>query len=116
MAVHTHVLIQSPCCRYMIDHDITNRITTYGIISSSYPCFTTTKPHITNNDIMCIDPYTFTSNTYTITRCGLSCYRYIGGTNDHRSFYPDNTRYVKYYYSCATLFTGPAKTSGSMII
>src|SRR5688572_15920176 len=100
----------------MINHDITNRITTYGIIPSSYPCFAATKTHITNNDIMCIDPYTFTSDTYTITGCGLSCNRYIRSTDDHRSFYPDNTRYVKYYYSCTTLFTGPAKTTGTIIV
>src|SRR5688572_26331436 len=100
----------------MIDHNISNRVTTNCIVSSSDPCLTTTKTHITNDHIMCIDPDAFAGNTNTIAGCSLSCNSYVWGTDYYRCFYFNDTSNIKYNYSCATLFTSPAKTSRAIII
>src|SRR6185503_4856378 len=116
MTVHAHVLIQAPGCRYMIDHDITDRIATDRIISSSHPGFAAAEAHIADHYIVCIDPNSFAGNTNSVARCSLSCNSNIRSTNDQWSLDTDDTCNIKYNYSCATLFTCPAKTAGTIIV
>src|SRR6187551_1114411 len=99
----------------MIDHNITNRITTYCIISSAYPRFTATETHITNDDIMCVDPNSFAGNTNTIARSCLTCNGNIRCTDYYRRLNADNSGNIKYNYSCATLLASPTKTSLAIV-
>src|SRR5678810_4934 len=100
----------------MIDHNITNGVTTYCIISSAYPCFTAAETHITNDNIMSIDPNSFAGDTNTITRSGLSCNGNIRCTDYYRCLNANNTGNIKYNYSSSALLASPTKTSWAIVI
>src|SRR4249920_2327509 len=100
----------------MIDHNITNGITTDCIISSAYPCFTAAETHITNDNIMCIDPNSFTCNTNAITWSCLTSDGNVRCTDYYRCLNANNTGNIKYNYSSPTLLASPTKTSRAVII
>ena len=100
----------------MVNHDITNRITTKGIITTGNFGFSTTKTHVTYYNIVCIYPKRFSGNTHPITRSCLPGNSNIRSTNYNRCFQTDNTCYIKNNDTSSTHFTSFAERARSTII
>ncbi|MPM27047.1 hypothetical protein SDC9_73552 [bioreactor metagenome] len=77
VAVDRHVFVQPPTCRTVVNHNVTHRIATDGIVTESYILRSTTETHVSDNHVMCIDQERSTCKTYTIARSRLSGNGYV---------------------------------------
>ena len=106
MTVDRHVFIQSPTGGAMVNHDISNRIPSYCIITESYVLRTATEAHVANHDIVCIDQERLSGDADTISGSCLSGNRYIRGTYANRAFQTNHSRYIEYNNTCTSRFAG----------
>ena len=116
VAIERYILVKSPLTRAMVYHDISNWITTERVFAIPYMCITTTETHMANNYVMSINLETFTCDTYSITRSCLSGNSNIWSTYNNWSLQFNNTTYIEYDDTCATLFTSPSERTNSIII
>ncbi len=101
MTIERNVLIKSPHAGTVVDHNISNRITSERIIASFHFCFTATETHVTYNHIMRIHPKRFTSYTYSVSGSCLPGNSYVRSFNNNRRFQMNNTCNIKYNNTCA---------------
>ena len=106
MAIERNVLIQSPSTTAMVNHDISNRIPSYCIITESYVLRTAAEAHVANHDIVCIDQERLSGDANTISGSCLSGNRYIRGTYTDRAFQTNHSRYIEYNNTCTSRFAG----------
>src|SRR5574344_2392437 len=100
----------------MVNHNVSDRVSTKRVLTIPYMCITTTETHVTDNHVMGIYLKTLTCYTYTVTGCCLSCYGNIRSTYNYRRFKFYNTAYIEYYNTCATLLTSPSERTYSVIV
>src|SRR5690606_9777364 len=81
-----------------------HRIAANGIISPTDEGLPPSEPHVPNNHIMGIDPDCLPGYTHPIPRCRLAGNGNIGCPDNKRGVEPDNSSYIKYNDSSATLF------------
>ena len=115
MTVDRHVFIQSPTGGAMVNHDISNRIPSYCIITESYVLRTAAEAHVANHNIVCIDQERLSGDADTISGSRLSGNGYIRGTYANRAFQTNHSRYIEYNNTCTSRFAGFAQCSGAGI-
>ena len=81
MTIERDIFVQSPLARTMVNHNVSHRIATKGVLAVGNQRLATTETHVTHNDVVGIDLERLSGNADTVARSGLSSYGDIRCTN-----------------------------------
>src|SRR5690606_19075664 len=115
VAVHGHVFIQSPTCRHVVDHNISDRVAADRVVAAAHPGFAAPETHVADDHVVGVDPYRFACDTNAVAGCGLAGNGYIGSTDNQRTYQPADSSHIEYDDTCAALFTCPAERSRAAV-
>ncbi len=91
VAVHRHVFVEPPRCRYVVDHDVADGISPEGVISVANPGLTPAETHVTDDDVVCFKFDGVARNAHAVAWRGAAGERDVGRTHADAALEPDDS-------------------------
>ena len=95
MAVEGDIFVEPPFGRNMVEHDVSNGITTERVLTMVCVCLTATEAHVTNHNIVSVNAKGLSCNTDAIARRCLPSNSDIRSLNNQWALKTYDSRNVK---------------------
>src|SRR5690554_5702664 len=108
--------VQPPGSRYMIQNDVANGVTTYGVIPAQHIGLSSTQAQMANNYIVGFNIHCFPCNHHPVAGSGLTGDGDVGRPNNQRILKLNDPRYIENHNTGTTCFTSFSKRAGTIIV